>query len=187
VDQPGEITVLLRQWSDGKQDALVPLFELIYPKLRQMAGSLFRDERPGHVLQPTGVVNEFYLKFVRQQKLQFDDREHFFSLAARLMRRILVDYARQRQSIKRDGGTPVVLKEDSAWTDQAPGAELVDIDRALEELRKIDGRKCRIIDLRFFLGFTAEETAEIMGSSKATIDRELRFARGWIQDRLERP
>jgi RNA polymerase sigma factor (TIGR02999 family) len=185
VDQPGEITVLLRQWSGGKQDALIPLFELIYPKLRQMAGSLFRDESPGHVLQPTGVVNEFYLKFVRQQNLHFEDREHFFSLAARLMRRILVDYARQRLSAKRDGGIAVTLREESAWT-EAPGAELVDIDRALEELQKIDARKCRIIDMRFFLGFTAEETAEIMGSSKATVDRELRFARGWIQDWLER-
>jgi RNA polymerase sigma factor (TIGR02999 family) len=190
VNEPGEITVLLSQWSDGKQDALAPLFELIYPKLRQMAGSLFQDERAGHVLQPTGVVNEFYLKFVRQQKLRFEDREHFFSLAARLMRRILVDYARQRQSVKRDFGTPVALREESAWADARPGADLVDIDRALEELRKIDERKCKIIDLRFFLGFTAEEAAEILGSSKATVDRELRFARGWIQDRLaaaERP
>lgn len=185
MEQPGEITVLLKQWSDGKQDALVPLFELIYPKLRQMAASLFRDESPGHVLQPTGVVNEFYLKFVRQQRLQFDDREHFYSLAARLMRRILVDYARQRHSVKRDGGIAVPLDEGSAWT-EAPGPDLVDIDRALEELQKIDQRKCRIIDLRFFLGFTSEETAEIMGSSKATVDRELRFARGWIQDWMER-
>lgn len=185
MDQAGEITVLLKQWSEGKQDALAPLFELIYPKLRQMAGSLFRDEGPGHVLQPTGVVNEFYLKFVRQQKLQFEDREHFFSLAARLMRRILVDYARQHKSLKRDGGAAVTLNEESAWT-EAPGADLIDIDRALEELQQIDERKCRIIDLRFFLGFTSEETAEIVGASKATVDRELRFARGWIQDWLER-
>jgi len=185
MDLPGEITVLLSQWSDGKQEALAPLFELIYPKLRQMAGSLFLSEGPGHVLQPTGVVNEFFLKFVRQQSLQFEDREHFYSLAARLMRRILVDYARQRHSRKRDGGVAVPLEEGSAWT-EAPGAELVDIDRALEELQKIDQRKCRIIDLRFFLGFTSEETAEIMGSSKATVDRELRFARGWIQDSMGR-
>lgn len=184
VNPPGEITVLLKEWSDGKPDALAPLFELIYPKLRQMAASLFRDEDSGHLLQPTGVVNEFYLKLVRQQKLHFDDREHFYSLAARLMRRILVDYARQRDSAKRDGGTLVALSEDSAWI-QAPHVDLVDVDRALEELHAIDERKCRIVDLRLFLGFTSEETAEIVGASKATIDRELRFARGWIQDRLQ--
>jgi RNA polymerase sigma factor (TIGR02999 family) len=186
LEQPGEITVLLSQWSNGQQDALAPLFELIYPKLRQMAGSLFRDEGAGHVLQPTGVVNEFFLKFVRQQQLRFEDREHFYSLAARLMRRILVDYARQRSSVKRNFGTAVALREETAWAD-APGPELLDIDRALEELRALDERKCRIIDLRFFLGFTAEEAAEILGSSKATVDRELRFARGWIQDRLAQP
>jgi RNA polymerase sigma factor (TIGR02999 family) len=185
LDHPGEITELLKKWGDGKEDALAPLFELVYPKLRQIAGFLFRQENPNHVLQPTGVVNEFYLKFIRQQTLRFEDREHFFSLAARLMRRILVDYARQRQTAKRDGGVAVALSEESAWV-VAPGAELLDLDRALEELRTLDERKSRIVDLRFFLGFTLEETAEITGTSKATVDRELKFARGWIQDWLQR-
>ncbi len=181
---PGDITVLLRQWSEGEDAALDPLFELIYPHLRYIAGSLMRHERSGHMLQPTSMVNEFYLKLVHQQRLRFEDRGHFFSLAALFMRRILVDQARQSGARKRDGGKPVVLSDDLSWM-SAAGPEILDIDRALDELQKIDARKCRMIELRYFLGLTTDETAELLGSSKATVDRELKFARGWIQERLK--
>jgi RNA polymerase sigma factor (TIGR02999 family) len=168
--EAGEITVLLRDWTAGNPAAIEHLFELVYPQLRQIAGALFRGERPENVLQPTSVVNELFLKLIRQRSLRFEDREHFYSLSARLMRRVLVDNARSEGRQKRDGGLPVPLHPD--------------MDRVLEELEQLDVRKCRMVELRFFLGFTAEETAELLNTSKATVDRELRFVRGWLNDRL---
>jgi RNA polymerase sigma factor (TIGR02999 family) len=134
-------------------------------------------------LQPTGVVNELFLKLVQQTSLRFEDRQHFYSLAARLMRRILIDHARSEGRQKRDGGVMVSLQENMAWVD-ATAAEVLDLDRVLDELAAIDAKKCRMVELRFFLGFSAEETAEITGTSKATVDRDMRFVRGWIHDRL---
>jgi len=183
MTQPGEITLLLRDWNAGDPAVVEHIFELVYPQLRRIAGSLFRGERPENLLQPTSVVNELFLKLVRQRSLRFEDREHFYSLSARLMRRILVDQARSEGRQKRDGGTPVPLHADMAWIDARP-AEMMDLDRVLEELEQLDPRKCRMVELRFFLGFTAEETAELLGASKATVDRELRFVRGWLYDRL---
>jgi len=180
----GEITMLLRDWKAGDPAATEHLFELVYPQLRQIAGALFRGERPENVLQPTCVVNELFLKLVRQRSLRFEDREHFYSLSARLMRRVLVDHARSEGRQKRDGGISVPLQEDMAWiSERAP--EMMDLDRVLNELEKLDPRKCRMVELRFFLGFTAEETAELLNTSKATVDRELRFVRGWLNDRLQ--
>jgi RNA polymerase sigma factor (TIGR02999 family) len=183
LTQPGEITVLLREWSEGKPAATEHLFELVYPQLRKIAGALFRGERPENMLQPTSVVNELFLKLIRQRSLRFEDREHFYSLSARLMRRVLVDHARSEGRQKRDGGVPVPLHEELAWVD-AKRAEMMDLDRVLQELDGLDPRKCRMVELRFFLGFTADETAELLGTSKASVDRELRFVRGWLYDRL---
>jgi RNA polymerase sigma factor (TIGR02999 family) len=154
--------------------------------LRQIAGALFRGERPENVLQPTSVVNELFLKLVRQRSLRFEDREHFYSLSARLMRRVLLDHARGQQRQKRDGGICVPLDEKLAWID-AKKVELMDLDRVLDELEELDPKKCRMVELRFFLGFTAEETAELLSTSKATVDRELKFARGWLYERLHHP
>lgn len=181
--QPGDITILLREWSGGDDSALDPLFELIYPQLRLIAGSLMWRERPGHVLQPTGIVNEFYLKLVQQHRLHLDDRAHFLSLAAQFMRRILTDQARKSGSRKRDGGQRVVLTDDLSWV-SAAGERILDVDTALSELRELDERKCRIVELHYFLGLTVSETSELLGLSKATVDRDLKFARGWIQERL---
>jgi RNA polymerase sigma factor (TIGR02999 family) len=163
--------------------AIDHLFELVYPQLRQIAGVLFRGERPEHLLQPTSVVNELFLKLVRQRSLRFEDREHFYSLSARLMRRVLVDHARSEGRQKRDFGIPVTMRADLAWVDARP-AEMIDLDRVLGELEQLDPRKCKMVELRFFLGFTAEETAELLSTSKATVDRELRFVRGWLYERL---
>ena len=181
--EPGEITVLLRDWSAGNTAATEQLFELVYPHLRKIAGALFRGERPENLLQPTSVVNELFLKLIRQRSLRFEDREHFYSLSARLMRRVLVDHARSEGRQKRDFGIPVTMHPDLAWIESRP-AEMMDVDRVLNELDQLDPRKCRMVELRFFLGFTAEETAELMNTSKATVDRELRFVRGWLADRL---
>ena len=182
--EAGEITILLRDWRAGNPAAMDHLFELVYPQLRQIAGALFRGERPENLLQPTCVVNELFLKLVRQRSLRFEDREHFYSLSARLMRRVLVDHARSEGRQKRDGGISVPLEADMAWINAKP-AEMIDLDRVLEELEQIDSRKCRLVELRFFLGFTAEETAELLNISKATVDRELRFLKGWLNDRLQ--
>ena len=182
----GEVTALLREWSRNKPLSSEQLFELVYPQLRSIAGALFHGERPEHLLQPTSVVHELFLKLIRQRKLDFEDRQHFYSFSARLMRRILVDYARSEKRQKRDGGTAVPLTEQIAWVDST-GAEMLDLDLALEELERLDPRKCRMVELRFLVGLTAEETAELMGLSKASVDRDLRFARGWLQTRLQRP
>jgi RNA polymerase sigma factor (TIGR02999 family) len=181
----GDVTQLLQRWSAGQTDSLDPLFNLVYPRLRQIANTLFRGESPESMLQPTGVVNELFIKLVRQHSLRFENREHFFSLAASLMRRILVDHARSERRDKRDGGIQVPLHDDLVWVSTMPSADLLDIDRALEELQKIDPRKSRMVELRFFLGSTAEETAELLNTSKATVDRELKFARGWLYERLQ--
>ena len=181
---PGQITELLRRWSEGETDSLDPLFNLVYPRLRQIASALFRGESPESLLQPTSVVNELFIKLVQQHSLQFDNREHFFSLAASLMRRILVDHARSAHRVKRDGGVKVPLEDELTWIAGMPSADLLDVDRALRDLHRIDARKSQMIELRFFLGSTAEETAELLRTSKATVDRELKFARSWLFERL---
>jgi RNA polymerase sigma factor (TIGR02999 family) len=180
----GDVTQLLQRWCEGQTDSLDPLFNLVYPRLRQIANALFRGESPESILQPTGVVNELFIKLVRQHSLRFENREHFFSLAASLMRRILVDHARSETRDKRDGGIKVPLHDNLVWVSTMPSADLLDIDRALEELQKIDPRKSRMVELRFFLGSTSEETAALLNTSKATVDRELKFARGWLYERL---
>jgi RNA polymerase sigma factor (TIGR02999 family) len=186
MSDPGEITALLREWGNGKQDATDHLFELVYPHLRQIANALFRGERPENMLQPTSVVNELFLKLIRQRSLRFEDREHFYSLSARLMRRVLVDHARSEGRQKRDWGIPVVFQEELAWAG-AKSEEIMDLDRVLDELHTLDSRQARMVELRFFLGFTSDETAELMHTSKSTVDRELRFARGWLHNKLHPP
>ena len=181
----GEITALLQEWSAGKPRALDRLFEAVYPRLREIAGALFRGESLEQMLQPTSVVNELFLKLVQQRNLRFEDREHFYSLSARLMRRVLIDHARARGRLKRQGGTAVPLDDRLAWI-EADDVNLLDLDRALDELDELDPRKCRMTELRFFLGFSAEETAQLLELSKPTVDRELRFVRGWLFERLRR-
>jgi RNA polymerase sigma factor (TIGR02999 family) len=182
-NQDGEVTILLRDWTAGKPEALDRLFEAVYPELRRIAGALFRNERPEHLLQPTSVVNELFLKLIRQRSLRFEDREHFYSLSARLMRRVLMDHARSQLRSKRDGGVQVPFEEGLAWI-EASSVDAIDLDRVLNELEALDPRQCRMVEFRFFLGFTAEETAELINTSKATVDRELRFVRAWLYERL---
>lgn len=185
VESPGEITALLREWDQRKSPESGQLFELVYPQLRRTAGALFRRERPEHLLQPTGVVNELFLRLVQLRQLNFADRQHFYRFAARLMRRILVDHARSEKRQKRDGGVSVPLEDGLAWVESNP-TEMLDLDRALEELESIDPRKCRMIELRYLMGFTSEETADLMELSKASVDRDLRFTKSWLQGRLKR-
>ncbi len=181
--QGGEITVLLRQWEAGHQEALAPLLERIYPRLKEVAGALCRGERSGSLMQATGLVNEFYVRLLEQRELRFENRNHFLSLAARLMRWILVDQARRERAAKRGAGGTMRLHEELAWV-EAGGEQMVDLNRALDELEGLDARKCRLVELRYMLGLTAEEAAEVSGVSKATVDRELRFVRSWLYARL---
>jgi RNA polymerase sigma factor (TIGR02999 family) len=185
MNSAGEVTELLRRWTEGERESMDPLFNLVYPRLRQIAAALFRRESAASLLQPTGVVNELFLKLVSQRTLRFDNREHFFSLAASLMRRILVDHARAARSEKREGGARVALDDDLVWISTTPSVDMLDIHQALVELEQLDPRKVRLVELRFFLGTTSEEAAEILQTSKSTVDRELRFARGWLYDRLQ--
>lgn len=183
MSQGGNVTELLREWSEGRPDAIERLFDVVYPQLRQIAGALFRGEPPESLLQPTSVVNELFLKLIRQRSLRFEDREHLYSLSARLMRRVLMDHAMGQRRHKRDGGISVPLEEKLAWVGAAQ-VELIDLDRVLDELNELDPRKCRMVELRFFLGFSADETADLLNISKATMDRELKFVRGWRYERL---
>jgi RNA polymerase sigma factor (TIGR02999 family) len=182
-NQEGEVTGLLRKWEEDKPDALDRLFEVVYPELRRISGALFSGEANSSLLQPTSVVNELFLKLVRQRSVRFEDRNHFYSLCARLMRRVLVDQARIGKRVKRDGGVSVPFEEGLSWVEGSP-EQTLDIDRALDELEVLDPRKCRMVEFRLYLGFTAAETAELLATSKATVDRELRFARAWLHERL---
>jgi RNA polymerase sigma factor (TIGR02999 family) len=135
------------------------------------------------LLQATSVIHELFLKLIQQRSLRFEDREHFYSLSANLMRRVLVDHARSELRRKRNGGVSVPMQDHYLWIDGTQ-AETLDVNAALEELEVLDARKCQIVELRFFLGFTIAETAELLHVSKACVDRDLRFARSWLQDRL---
>jgi RNA polymerase sigma factor (TIGR02999 family) len=161
------------------------LTPLVYSHLRKVATSYLRRERSDHTLDATGLVNELFLVLLDENKAKFEDRAHFFAFAARSMRRILVNYARGRQAAKRGAGeTKLELSPELAWIDPE-GPEMIDLDRALDEMESIEPRKARVVELRIFLGCTSEEAADLMGTSKPTLDRDLRFALAWLFNRLK--
>jgi len=184
-DQPGEITLLLKQWGAGDANALSNLASLAYSELRAIAAGYLRREGREHTLQATGLVNELYLRLARQRGARLSDRRHFYVFAAMMMRRILRDYAREAGAQKRPGGTSVriPLHPDIAWVDAA-GEEMLALDNALAELEAADERKARVIELRYFLGCTSDETADLLGLARATVDRDAQFARTWLYRRL---
>lgn len=181
----GEITELLLQWKAGDRKAFDRLMPIVYPRLRAMAGSLNRGESFEYSLQATELVHEAYVRLLRQRRLAWEDREHFFSFAAKVMRLILTDHARARVAQKRGGPAErVPLNENMAWVSLG-GEEMLDLDRALDELELIDAGKVRAVELRYFLGCTAEEAGEILRRSKASVDRDLQIARAWLFRRLQ--
>lgn len=182
---PGEITALLRKWNEGDRKALSSLASLAYDDLRMIAQRHLRRESRLRTLQATGLVNELFVRLARQAEINVCDRQHFFAFAAMMMRRILTDYARQSLSLKRPTGQAerVPLHDEIAWID-ASGKDMLDLDRALLELETLDARKARVIELRYFLGCTNQETAEILGVVRATVDRDLQFAKAWLGRRL---
>jgi RNA polymerase sigma factor (TIGR02999 family) len=180
---PEDITRLLHEWRDGNQDAFERLMPLAYPHLRKVAASFMRHERGEHI-QATELVHELYLRLIQQRNADWKDRGHFYTFAAKLMRMILIDQARRTQADKRGGSADrVPLSEELAWID-AGSPDLLMLDRALDELEKLDAHKVRLVELRFFLGCTSEEAAEALGVSKATVDRELKLIKGWLYRRI---
>jgi RNA polymerase sigma factor (TIGR02999 family) len=174
------ITDLLLQVRHGKPDAMDRLFPLVYGELRRIAHRQLQGERPGHTLGTTGLVHETYLKLVDQNRVEWRDRGHFFALAARAMRRILVDYARRYRALRRGGGVrPLALHDDDAATDERSDT-LIALDEALERLSEMNPRLSQVVECRYFGGFTEEETAEALGMTTRTVQRDWAKARGWL-------
>jgi RNA polymerase sigma factor (TIGR02999 family) len=174
-----EVTGLLIAWRAGDPDALARLTPIVYQELHRLAAAYMARERPGHTLQATALVHEAYLRLVDLQGVGWRDRAHFFAVAARTMRRILVDFARARNYQKRDGGERVSLDESVVLTQQ-PGPQLVALDDALNQLAAIDSRKSQIVELRYFGGLQVEETAEALNLSPETVMRDWRAAKAWL-------
>jgi RNA polymerase sigma factor (TIGR02999 family) len=183
-EKPGDVTLLLQAWQSGDSVNLERLVPLVYNDLHRIAVGLMRKERCDHTLQPTALLNEMYMRLLRQRKMTCEDRHHFFVFAARLMRNILTDHARARLAQCRGGGEKAVELPEAAPSFLGfvgtSDAELLDLNRALEKLEAQDPRKARLVELRFFLSCTTEEACEILEISHATAERDLRFARAWL-------
>jgi len=181
---PGEITLLLTRWKDGEPEAFDRLLPLVYPRLRELAASYIRRERDPGILQATALVHELYLRLIAQRKADWADRAHFYTFSAKIMRMILIDHARSAQAERRGAGAEhIPLSEDIAWVGVG-SARMVELDQALEALGAVDATKVQLVELRYFLGCTAEETASLMNVSKATVDRDLKLARSWLYRRI---
>jgi RNA polymerase sigma-70 factor, ECF subfamily len=177
---PEQVTQLLARWREGDRGALDELMQLVYEELRRMADRYMRDERRGHTLQTSALVNEAYLRLVGHEDIQWQNRAHFFGVAAQAMRRVLVDHARRRGGQKRGGGARKVSLDEAAEAASGQGAEIVALDEALQELARLDPRKARIVELRYFGGLAVEETAEVLGVGHATVTRDWNMARAWL-------
>ena len=182
---PNEITQLLKDWSSGDQTALDKLMPLVYEELHQLAHQHMRREQPGHMLQTSALINEAYLRLVDQPQIRWESRAHFFGIAARLMRRILVDEARKRNSAKRGGRAIEVSLVEGANIAQEQAANVVALDDALKTLQAIDSRQSEIVELRFFGGLSIEETAEVLKVSPGTVMRDWTFARAWLRQQMD--
>jgi RNA polymerase sigma factor (TIGR02999 family) len=183
---PRDVTQLLLAWSRGEEEALHALIPLIYRELRQRARRYMGRERPGHTLQTTALINEAYLRLVSSNPVAWESRSHFFAVAACMMRRILVDHARARRSLKRGGeGRPVSLDEE-LLVSASPARDLVTLDDALEALSALDARKGRVVELRFFGGLSVEETAGVLKVSSQTVLRDWKLAKVWLLREMKR-
>ena len=181
-----EITQLLVKWSDGDKAALDELMPLVYDELRRLANGYLRRERLSHTLQPTALVNEVYLQLIDQRSVGWQDRAQFFGLAARLMRHILVDHARQHRAAKRGGAQLKLSLSQADRFGNQPDMELIKLDDALQALAAIKPEHSRIVELRFFGGLTIEETAAITGMSHASVERGWNFARAWLRREMSK-
>ena len=178
------VTRLLRDWGEGKQEALHDLVPLIYNELRHLAHGFLHRERPGHTLQTTALVHEAYVKLIDQKDTRWQNRAHFFAIAAQAMRRILIDSARKRGAEKRGGAGEKVSLTDAAEISLEPDSSLLALDEALNKLAEFDQQQSKVVELRYFGGLTIEETAEVMKLSPATIKREWAMARAWLHQTM---
>jgi RNA polymerase sigma factor (TIGR02999 family) len=183
---PAGITQLLVAWGHGDEAALNRMIPLVHLELQQIARRCMREERGGHSLQPTALVNEAYLRLVDVRQMNWQNRAHFLAMAARLMRRVLVDHARSKGCDKRGGGAARITLDDALVVANEPGRDLVALDDALEALARVDERKSRMIELRFFGGLSVEETAAVFDVSADTVKRDWRLAKAWLLRELRR-
>jgi RNA polymerase sigma factor (TIGR02999 family) len=182
---PGAVTELLRAWSEGDDGALDRLVPLVEAELRRLARGYLGRERRGHTLQITALVNEAFMRLTDARHVRWQDRAHFLGISARLMRRVLVDYARRRGFQKREGGAQRVTFDEGRIASPDPALDIVALDRALEALAQVDVRKSRVVELRFFGGLTVEEAAEVLNVSPDTVKRDWRLAKLWLLRELE--
>lgn len=184
---PKEITRLLIAWSEGDESALADLTPLIYEELHRLARHYMRNERAGHTLQTSALVNEAYVRLIDWKNVRWQNRAHFFGVSAQLMRRILVDFARSRRYQKRGGREPVLALEDVPEIPSGKTTDLVALDEALNTLSQLDSRQSKVVELRFFGGLSIEEAAEVLKVSPATVRRDWSLARAWLHRELSTP
>ena len=183
--QSGQVTELLHHWKQGDEKALDVLVPLVYKELRRLAHYHLQSERPDHTLQSTALVHEAYLRLLGGQPVELQNRAHFIAVASRLMRQILVDYARERRASKRDGGCRMAFEYLEALPVNGD-AELLALDDALDELSRLDKRQGKIVEMKFFGGLSAPEISQVLGISRATVDRDWATARVWLHRQMSR-
>jgi RNA polymerase sigma factor (TIGR02999 family) len=183
--QQGEITLLLGRWKDGEANAFDQLVPLVYPHLREVAAAYIRRERNPGVMQATSLVHELYLRLIARKQAGWEDRAHFYTFSAKVMRMILIDHARGSQAQRRGGHAEHIPLNDTLPWVGVGSAEMIELNRALDELAASDPAKVQVVELRFFLGCTSEETAMLMKTSKATVDRDIKFAKAWLFRRMD--
>jgi len=181
---PNQITEQLIAWSKGDEAALERLIPAVYQELRRMADHYLRGEDSGHSLQPTALVHEAYLRLIDQTKVEWQNRAHFFGVAAQMMRRILIDHAKAKHRVKRGGTAVKVMLDENANFTHERASELLALDDALQRLARMDERKSRIVELRYFGGLTVEETAQVLGISDKTVMRDWNLAKAWLYREL---
>jgi RNA polymerase sigma factor (TIGR02999 family) len=182
----GELTRLLSEWSSGNPSALDELVPLVYDQLRRLASDYMRRERPGHLLQTTALVNEAYLRLLSRQDVSCYTRAEFFAIAAQVMRRVLVDYARERDRVKRGDGMPLLPLDNVAIISDDRAEQVIAINDALDSLAAFDRRKGQVFELRYFGGMSVEEVAEVLCVSEVTIARDWKIAKLWLRREIAR-
>jgi RNA polymerase sigma-70 factor, ECF subfamily len=187
VIAPKEFTQLLENWRNGDKSALDRMTPLVYDELRRLARFLLASERPDHTLQPTALVHEAYMRLVDQRSVDWKNRAHFLGVAASMMRRILLNHARDRMAAKREGFANALSMEDALGVFTNPRVGLLELNQALQELTQMDPQQGRVVELRYFGGLTIDETAEVMGISPATVKREWATARLWLMRQMDDP
>jgi RNA polymerase sigma factor (TIGR02999 family) len=179
-----EVTRLLHEWASGNEQAVTRLMELVYPELHRIAARHLRGERQGHTLQPTALVHEAYLRLAKQPDQDWQGRTHFFAVAARIVRRVLVDHARARQTVKRGEGHIAITLSDAAGSVKPPEVGLLDLDAALTALERLDAKQSQVVELRYFAGLSVEETAAVLRVSESSVKRDWVIAKTWLRQHM---